>query len=338
MSTASAPALPARTTRRSAAPRLIPLALALLVLVLFFVRVLLGDYTVTFPDLVRILGGEQIPGASYIVREAKLPRALAAVLVGGGLGLAGALMQDLLRNPLASPDVLGISIGASAGAVVGSIVLGLGGYAVSLAALGGALGVALLVVLLARGSTTRMVLVGVACASVLSAVIQWLLTRSDLNRAQAALAWLIGSLGDVTMRQVAMLAVALAILTPLAAMIVPDLRAMRLGDDTAAGLGVPVRRRRAMVLLLVVLVVAACASVAGPVVFVSLLAGPIARALSGRPAPFLAAGVGAALLLAADFVAAELAPSPLPVGVVTGLAGGPFLLWLVLAPHRKELR
>ena len=125
MSTASAPALPARTTRRSAAPRLIPLALALLVLVLFFVRVLLGDYTVTFPDLVRILGGEQIPGASYIVREAKLPRALAAVLVGGGLGLAGALMQDLLRNPLASPDVLGISIGASAGAVVGSIVLGL---------------------------------------------------------------------------------------------------------------------------------------------------------------------------------------------------------------------
>ncbi|WP_148667563.1 iron chelate uptake ABC transporter family permease subunit, partial [Arthrobacter sp. Hiyo1] len=117
-------------------------------MVLFAVTVLLGSYTVTIPDFFRILtahltGGEKIPGASFIVMENKLPRAVLAILIGLAFGLSGGLFQTMLRNPLASPDVIGISYGASAAAVLAIVVFGASGAAVSAAALAGAIGVAL---------------------------------------------------------------------------------------------------------------------------------------------------------------------------------------------------
>lgn len=314
-----------RTTRRT---RLVLAAAWLTVVAAFAVRVLLGDYTVTVPDFLRILAGEQIPGATFIVTESKLPRAVAGLLAGAAMGGAGGAFQAMLRNPIASPDVLGLSIGASAAAVASIVLLGWSGTPVALAAVVGSLVVAGL--LLGAGSGHRMILVGIALAAGLQAVVHWLLLRAQVFQAQDALVWLTGSLSPATWPQLRVLAFVVAGLLPLLVLASTRLRVTELGDDTAAGLGVRPARVRAAVTLLVVLLVAGATAVCGPIAFVSLLAGPIAARLQGgRLSVPTAAAVGAALVIAADHVAAEQLPN-LPVGVVTGAAGAPFLLWLLV--------
>ena len=187
-----------KRARRGTARRhhLVVAGLAVLVLGAFLVRVLLGDFTVTFPDFLRILGGEQIPGATFIVMETKLPRAVLGVLVGAAFGLGGAIFQTTLRNALASPDVIGVSMGASAAAVFAIVTLGLQGPAVSAFAIGGALGVSLVGAprrRRARRLPHRAGGRGLARPSS-SAVVQYLFTRANIYDAQAALVWLTGSL------------------------------------------------------------------------------------------------------------------------------------------------
>ena len=167
--------------------------LALLLLGLLAARVLLGDFTVTVPDLVRILRGETIPGATYLVMEVKLPRAVLALLAGSAFGVAGALCQTVLRNPLATPDLVGISIGASAAAVFAIVELDLDGVGVSLAAVLGAVLTGAAVRAVAGSSTWRLVVVGIAAAAALQSVIQYLFTRADTYDAQLTLRWLAGS-------------------------------------------------------------------------------------------------------------------------------------------------
>lgn len=305
-----------------------------LVLVLvgaFAVRVLLGDYTVTIPDLLRILGGEQIPGATYIVMESKLPRAVLAVLVGLAFGIAGAIFQTTLRNPLASPDIVGVSLGASAAAVSAIALAGWTGWRVSLAAVVGALGVALVVRAVAGDhGGFRLVLAGIGLAAAMQSVIQYVFTRVDEWDVQLVLRWLTGSVNGVAWPTIGLLAAVLAVLLPATAWAARSLRATELGDDTAAGLGVG-RGRTDLLLLLGVLLVAVGVAAAGPVAFVAFLSGPIARALNGGRTTLPAAGlVGAVIVLAGDHVGAyAVADLNLPVGVVTGAFGAPFLLWLL---------
>ena len=305
--------------------------LAVAVVGAFAVRVLLGDYTVTAPDFVRILLGEQIPVARFIVLELKLPRAVLAVLVGVALGSAGSLFQLLLRNPLASPDVVGVSLGASAAGVFALLALGLRGTGVSLVAVLGAVVVAALVRWVA-GPTGgyRLVLVGVGVAAALGSVVQYLLARSAVYDVQLALRWLVGSLAGVRWPAIGALALALAVLLPVLAHLGRALPALELGPDAAAGLGVPAHRTDVL-LMLGVLLTAVAVAAAGPVSFVAFMAGPIARALLGGRHSLLAGALaGAVLVLVADHVAAYLVPGVvLPVGVVTGAVGGPFLLWLL---------
>jgi iron complex transport system permease protein len=297
----------------------------------FAVRVLLGDYTFTVPDFFRILLGEQIPVSTFILMETKLPRAVLAVLVGVALGAAGSLFQMLLRNPLASPDIVGVSLGASAAGVFALLTLGLRGNAVSAFAVVGAVVVAMTVRWVA-GTTGgyRLVLVGVGLAAAMVSVVHYLLARSATYDVQLALRWLVGSLNSVRWPAIGALALAMAVLLPVLVGLARALPALQLGDDAAAGLGVG-RRRTDALLLVGVLLTAVAVAAAGPVAFVAFMSGPIARSLMGGRHSLLAGAlVGAVLMLLADYVAAYLVPGGvLPVGIVTGAVGGPFLLCLL---------
>ncbi|MCC9067933.1 iron chelate uptake ABC transporter family permease subunit [Arthrobacter cryoconiti] len=313
--------------------------LAAVVLGLLAVNILLGSYTVTISDFLRMLGGEEIPGASFIVMENKLPQAILGLLAGASFGVAGAIFQTMLRNPLASPDIIGISYGASAMAVAAIVLFGIGGVGVSVAALAGALVVALLITGLSRGrGGTGLILVGIGAAAFLQAAVTFLLSRANINNARDAMVWLTGSLNSADWNRVNVLAVALAILLPLSVVGARELRALSLGDDTAAGLGTNVSRARLFLTVLGVLLAALPTAAAGPIAFVAFLSGPIAKRLNRGSASLpLAALTGSAIVLAANFVAVNAIPgTALPVGVVTGALGAPFLLWLLISTNRSN--
>jgi iron complex transport system permease protein len=334
-------------------------ALALAVVILFAAGVLLGSYTVTIPDFFRILaahltGGEKIPGASFIVMETKLPRAVIGAMIGVAFGLAGGLFQTMLRNPLASPDVIGISYGASAGAVTAIVIFGASGAAVSGAALGGAMAVAALIYGISRSGSlggggggggsaagNRLILAGVGIAAALHAVVNFLMTRADIRTAADVLVWLNGSLNSASWDRAGVLALALLVLIPAAALLAGPLRILELGDDAAAGLGIRVGRTRLGVVMTAVALAAVATAAAGPVAFVAFLAGPIARRFTGKASLPASALVGSLIVLAADYFAANIAPllldgTVLPVGVITGALGAPFLLWLLVTSNRKD--
>lgn len=325
-----------RSQRRG---RTVTAVLAAAVVVLFAVSILLGTYTVTIPDFFRILAGEQIPGATFIVMESKLPRAVIGVLVGAAFGISGSIFQTMLRNPLASPDIIGISYGASASAVVAIVVFGAAGTTVSLAALCGALVVAMAIYLLSRrggAAGYRLILVGIGFAAVMQAIVTFLMTRADVRTASQVLVWLNGSLNSSNWDRAAVLAAALLVLLPVTALLGRRLRALELGEDTAAGLGMRVEASKLGLLVAGVALAAVATAAAGPVAFIAFLSGPIARRLmGGRHSLTVSALVGAVIVLAADFVGGNLVPGvSLPVGVVTGALGAPFLLWLLVTSNR----
>jgi len=322
-----------RTARRRPARRhrLVIGGLSLVLFGAFAARVLLGDFTFTIPDFFRILFGEEIPGASFILMESKLPRAVLGVLVGVAFGVGGAIFQTTLRNPLASPDIIGVSLGASAAAVFAIVALDQSGTSVSVAAIVGALGIAAVVRLVAgQGAGFRLVLVGIGVAAALLSVIQYLFTRADVYDAQLVLRWLTGSVSGADWPTIRLLALCLLVLLPVMVWLARSLRITELGDDAAAGLGVTPRRTD-IVLLMAVVLTAVGVAAAGPIAFVSFLAGPIARALNGGRTTLLGAAlVGATVVVAGDYVADYLlADINFPVGVVTGAFGAPFLLWLL---------
>ena len=309
------------------------------VVVVFVLSLSLGQ-SYTPPDqVIRILLGENIPGASFTVAQLRLPRAVLCILAGLSFGIAGAAFQTMLRNPLASPDIIGISYGASATAVAAIVLFGVRGAGISVAAIVGALAVALLITTLARGrGGTGLILIGIGAAAFMQAAVTFLLSRADTTSAQEIMVWLTGSLNSANWERVAILAVALLLLVPFAAVGSRDLRGLSLGDDTAAGLGFNVPRARVLLTVMGVLLAALPTAAAGPIAFVAFLSGPIAKRLNGGAASLpLSALVGAAIVLAANFAAVNAIPgASLPVGVVTGALGAPFLLWLLISSNRAN--
>lgn len=328
----AAASVPVRRRRRLA------VGLVVVVLGLAVVRVLLGSYTVTVPDFLRIVSGTTIPGASFIVMEVKLPRAVLGVLVGVAFGVAGAVFQATLRNPLASPDVIGVSVGASAAAVGAIVGLGLDDWGVSVAAVLGALAAAGMVRLVAGGHAThRLVLAGIGVQAAMLSVIHYFFTRADEWDAQLVLRWITGSLNQADWGTIGVLLLVLGVLLPATALAARAMRVVELGDDLALTLGE--RPARALLLLaLATLLAAVGVAAAGPIAFVAFLSGPIARRLNGGRTTLLGAAlVGAAVVVAADFAAAELlGGTNFPVGVVTGVLGAPFLLWLVATGRTRR--
>jgi iron complex transport system permease protein len=313
--------------------------LAAAVVLLFFAKVLLGSYTVSLPDFVAILSGKAIPGASFIVMEDRLPAAVIGALAGAAYGLSGTLFQTLLRNPLASPDVIGIGYGASAAAVTGMLVFGLQGPALSLAAFLGALAVALAIYVLAdsgRHTGGRLILIGIGFAAMLQAVITYLLTRTDVRTAGDALHWMVGSLSSANWDRAQVLGIVLLVLLPPVMLAAGRLRILELGDDAAAGLGLNVPRTRFALVVLGVALTAIATAMTGPIAFVAFLAGPLSRLLAGGRTHLAASALtGAVLVLGAEMAASNaFGDTSLPVGVVTGAIGAPFLLWLLVRSNR----
>ncbi|GAB3244884.1 FecCD family ABC transporter permease [Nocardioides dilutus] len=313
--------------------------LAVVAFALFCLSVSTGDFRVPLVEVVPAIFGAGDPAAQFIVGQLRLPRAAAAVLVGAAFGLAGAIFQTLARNPLASPDFIGITSGASLAAVFGIVVLHAGGTVIVVAALVGALTSAAAIYLLAwrRGlSSYRLVLVGIGVAAAVDAGTAYLLTKARIWDVQSAVVWLTGSLNGRTWADLRPLALAMVVLVPATLALGPSLRLLMLGDDTAAGLGLRVERSRLLLVLVAVALAALATAAAGPVEFVALLAAPIARRLVGSPLALVpAALVGAVLVLGADVVAREALPTTaLPVGVVTGIIGAPYLLWLLARSNR----
>jgi ABC-type enterobactin transport system permease subunit len=305
-----------------------------------------GDFPIGVPDVLRTLAGLGEGPQEFVVRQLRAPRVVVGALVGLALGVAGALFQTFARNPLASPDTLGITSGASVGAVAaivlggGTLGGGLGGLGLPLAALLGALLTGSLLFLLAWRAGIdgyRLVLVGIALWSVAAALVDWLLTRAEIYDAASAYVWITGSLNARTWDHALPLAVALAVLLPLALASGRVLAALQFGEDTARGLGVRVPPAQVGVVLVAVGCVAVAVAAAGPVTFVALVVPQIAVRLTGgaRP-PVLASGLlGAVLVVAADLVARTVLPEPLPVGILTALIGAPYLLWLLARGRRR---
>ncbi|CAN5159101.1 iron chelate uptake ABC transporter family permease subunit [soil metagenome] len=300
----------------------------------------IGAYVVSVPDLLAALAGLGAPKDEFIVLQLRLPRVLLGMLAGLALALAGGLFQSLLGNPLASPDIIGISGGASAGAVSALLLWGATGAAVSLSAFVGALLVAVAIYALSwRAGLTgyRFVLVGVAFAFLVQGLLGYLLTRADVRDAQGALVWLVGSLGGARREEIAVLAGSLALLLPLVAALVPRLRILQLGDATAAGLGVRVRTTRGALLAAAVALTAVATAAVGPIAFVAFASAPIARRVVGGLALVPTALVGMLLVVTADLVGQHLLPRDIqvPVGIITGAVGAPYLLWLLATSARR---
>lgn len=323
--------------RRRAA--LVTTALGAAAIALFVATMSIGSYPVGPWDVVAStlhLGSD--PSVDFVVRELRLPTAANALFVGLALGVSGIVFQTLLSNPLASPDFVGVSSGASLFAVAAIVVYDLSSAAISAAALVGALVSAALVYVLAWRdgiSGYRFILIGIGVSEFMLALVGYIVVEADLFEAREAMTWLVGSVGRAGTGELRALVAAVAVLLPLALLLERPLRALQLGDDAAASLGARVEAYRLALLGVAIALVAFATAAAGPLVFVALVAGPVARRLLGPSGAILAAGlVGAIIVLAADLVASNAFATPLPTGVVTGVIGAPYLIWLLVTTNR----
>jgi len=328
---------PVRAVRRGLRRRRVLVGAVLLGLlaVVLVASLALGDVRLSPGDVVASLTGRGTRASDFIVHGLRLPRVLTGLAVGFAFGMAGAVFQTMLRNPLASPDIIGITSGASAAAVLALLLLHLSGTAVAGFAFGGALVTALAIYLLAwrQGvSGHRLVLVGIGVAAVLHSVVNFLMTRAEIYEAQLALVWLTGSLNGASADRLRPLLVVLVLAVLLSRWAGRALEGLQLGDDSARGLGVSVERTRLLLILFAVALAAVATSAAGPVGFVAFVSAPVARRLTGDAgAGLLTAGlVGAAVVTLADLTAQHALPVELPVGVLTAAVGAPYLIWLLL--------
>lgn len=327
-----------RRARRNGRLRLAAGMIVLLILGVF--ATLVTGPTMTPPaDLLRVLTGETAPGAGFAILDLRLPRATLSILAGMSFGLGGVIFQTLLRNPLASPDIIGISAGASAAAVFAIVVLGWSGPAVSVTAVIAGMGIALLIYLLAWRdgvSGARLILIGIGLSAMLDSMIAYVVSRAPAWTMQEAMRWLTGSVNGATLAESLPVLLSLTILGGLLLVRRSNLEAMRLGDDTAAALGVPLALDKVLAVMAAVGLIAVATAASGPIAFVAFLSGPIARRIAGPGrAPLIpAALVGALLVLIGDYTGQHLLTGRYPVGIVTGALGAPYLIYLIIRSNR----
>jgi iron complex transport system permease protein len=325
--------------RRASRRRLVLIVLGGLAVAIFVVSLMVGQTFYTPAEVIGVILGQDVQGATFTVGRLRLPRAVLAVVAGLSFGLAGVTFQTMLRNPLASPDIIGISAGASAAAAFAIITLGLSGTGVSVFAIVAGLGVALLIYGLSyKGGAagTRLILVGIGIAAMLDSLTNYVLSRAGQWDLQEAARWLTGSLNGTTWPQVLTALIAFVVFAPLLLSRSGQLGAMQLGDDAAGALGVRVERTRLIVIISAVGLIAFATAAAGPIAFVAFLSGPIAARIVGPNGSLLvpAAFVGALLVLVADLAGQYAFGTRFPVGVVTGVLGAPYLIYLIVRTNR----
>lgn len=300
----------------------------------------LGSFPLSLSEVWGALTGQEAGAASFIVLDLRLPRALAAMLVGAMLAMSGAVFQGIVRNPLVAPDIIGVNSGATVAAVLWIVLRKPLPYVPVAAFLGALVAAALIYALTWRGkiSGARLILVGIGVNSVLSAATTFLLTRAEIYDASRAMLWMTGSVYASDWGDIRLLTAALAVLLPVGAALMWSLKVLQLGDLTAQSLGMPVERTR------LALIVVGCAlsgfavSVAGPIGFVALMSPHVARMLAGPMSGgvFVLTGlVGGVLVLGSDMIGQHALGVVLPAGVVTSALGAPYFLYLL---YRTQVR
>lgn len=337
--TVARPVVAPAARRRPSRGTVTAVVLGVVLVALALLAMGLGDYPLGPLEVLRALVSDQ-GFDTVVVTEWRLPRVLAAVVFGAALGVSGALFQSLTRNPLGSPDVIGFATGSFTGVLIFTILFGGSTLGTTGGAIVGGLATAAIVYVLAyrRGvQGFRLIVVGIAVTAMLHSFNIWLLLQVQTEVAMAASIWAAGTLGLVGWSQLLPAAVMLAVLVPLVLGVAGPLRQLELGDDAAAAHGVRVEPARLVILVVGVSLTAIVTATTGPIAFVALAAPQIAKRIArsaGLPLGH-AALVGAMLLLAADIIAQHLLPTALPVGVVTIVLGGVYLLNLLVREARR---
>jgi ABC-type Fe3+-siderophore transport system permease subunit len=316
----------------------------LLLIVLAAVSVSVGAVPIPARQIVPALLDPQHP-SYFIVHQIRLPRILVGLLAGFGLAVGGVILQSLIRNPLASPDVIGLTKGAGrAAAAVIFLVPKAPGYALPIAAFAGAVGAFLILILLSRRLTlspASLALVGVAMGAVFQACTQYLIVMHPTN-VNMALLWLAGSLWGRGWNEMLALLPWIAILLPLAWLSYAKLNIFQLGDETSVSLGLGIKRERFWLMLLAVALAGISVSAVGAIGFIGLLAPHMARRLGGGRHQWLlplAALIGADLMLLGDCLGRIIIiPREVPVGVMTAIIGAPYFVYLLRREHTRKIR
>jgi len=278
---------------------------------------------------------------SVVIRDWRLPRVLAGLVFGAALGVAGAIFQNLTRNPMGSPDVIGLDAGAYTGALIALTVLSGTSAQLAVGSVAGGLVVAAAIYLLSLEtgfSGLRLVVIGIAVNAMVTAVNSWIVLRADLEVAIAAVGWSAGSLNGVGWEDLGIPFTVIAVLLALMTTRAHAMHQASLGDPIAVTTGVGLDRLRLLMVLVGVGCTATVTAVAGPIAFIALAAPQIGRRLAGAAGvPLLPAALtGAVLLQGADLLAQSLlAPVALPVGVVSTAIGGCYLIWLLTKEVRR---
>lgn len=301
---------------------------------------LLGNTIYPVSDVIRVLSGEQIQGVSFAINTIRLPRMLAGFFAGFAFGIAGNTFQTMLRNPLANPNVIGITTGSSAAAVFCIVILHASGAIVSIASVVAGLATVLLIYILSRGksfSIGRLILIGIGIQAMLGALISYLLLVGAEQDLPAAFRWLSGSLNGSQIHELPPLIFSVIIFAPILMILGKHLSILELGEQSATSLGVNTDKTRIMLIISSVIMISLATATTGPIAFVSFLSGPIAKRLVGAGfSNAIPAGlVGVNLVLAADLIGQFAFEVRYPVGIITGILGAPYLIFLLIQMNRK---
>lgn len=327
-------------TKRLRRYYLVTSLLASIAIALCCTMLMLGNTIYPASDVISVLLGEKIKGASFAVGTIRFPRMVAGVLAGFAFGAAGYVFQTMLRNPLANPNVIGITAGSSAAAVFCIIVLQASNAFVSIASIIGGLLTVILIFLLSKGtsfSIGRLILIGIGIQAMLNAVISYLLLIGRQNDIPAAMRWLSGSLNGAKLDDLYPLMLTVLIFAPILILFGKQLDMLELGEQAATSLGVDTNRTRLVLIISSVLMIALATAATGPIAFVAFLSGPIAKRLAGAGfSGIIPAGlVGIILVLASDLLGQFAFTVRYPAGVITGILGAPYLIYLLISMNRK---
>lgn len=333
--------------------RRVPVMAALFILITLagmIINIGVGEYPISPLEVIQTVLGINTgnPDHVFIVMTLRLPRMVLAWLVGMSLGVAGNLVQGLTRNPLASPDLTGVTSGASFAAVTLIVMFPKAPYwLLPVATLAGGLVVAVLLYTLAwrtgsaggGDSPMRLILVGIGLSAVLGAMISFMLTFGQVTLVERAMVWLVGSVYASDWSDVQAILPWLAVCLPLAVLSARDLNALNLGEDLAQGLGLRVVAQRGLLLLIAVALCGAVVTVAGTIGFVGLVAPHITRKLVGpmhEGSLPLSGIIGGVVVVLSDLVGRTIAaPAEIPAGIIVALVGAPFFIYL-LWQHRER--
>jgi len=316
--------------------RVLGMTLAGLVLlaILMIWAVTLGTIDLSMSEVIDATLGKGDDRTSLVVNTLRWPRIMSAVVIGCSLAISGLIFQGIARNPLVSPDIIGINAGATFAAVTW-IVLQQDASLLPTAAFVGALLTAMAIYLLSwRGgvSPNRLILVGIGIGAIVSAGSSYMMIKFPLEQARPAIVWTMGSIYGSTWSDVLAPLVTLVILVPTAVLLMEPLRAMMLGDVVTRSLGIPLERTRLMLMVVGCALAAISVAIAGPIGFVALMVPHMARMIAGphSGSVLIFTGVLGSLLLLLSDIAAQFAfPITLPVGVVTAAVGAPYFLFLL---------